>query len=334
MARRKRSLALFEVIQKDKRFERSGSSSAVPRTQRGLPLPKWWFKGKLAAPPAGPSMTLPPPKALPTRRIMPVAKAVEAAHPPVPLPAPMLKREPVIKPAAPNAIEQTADDSWPVVNQPRDFAPLRTSEPAWFQHWPWLERAMQVLTPTSAAIILGAATLVALVDLAWTHWPHHTSVQAILQGPAHPEVLAVSTVHPTSGALDRTIPAGSSAQPSSATPASATFTPNRVVGHQYVLIHYYATARSAKLAETYLNQHDLLCTVEHNIAGVQPQLYAVLGLTPFARIGTPDYLAYVQQIRNLLPKIPGGSPSVKSFAPKLLKWNPAPAAGQSTAQAN
>jgi hypothetical protein len=68
MAKHKRSVALFEVINKDKRFDRRGGA---------IPTPSWWYKGKLAAPPP-PSPLPQQPQAMQPRQIVPSASLSEA----------------------------------------------------------------------------------------------------------------------------------------------------------------------------------------------------------------------------------------------------------------
>jgi hypothetical protein len=139
-------------------------------------------------------------------------------------------------------------------------------------------------------------------------------------------VLDVGNARPITASIQTSTPMPLS---QSAMPAAATQLPRRIVNHDYVLIHYYGTAKAARLVADYFNQHGLPCTVEHGIAGVSPHFYVVVGVTPFTHKGTPEYLAYVQQIKNLLKDVPGGSPTIKSFAPTLIKWSEA----QTTARA-
>jgi hypothetical protein len=245
MAKRKHSVALFEVIQKDKRLARQGGA---------LPAPAWWYKGKSAGAPPVIAPQPPPPL---SRRLMPAAK---------PAPADIGARAASIS---------------------------------------------SQLTPTSAIIISAAVILVVGLAMAWTHLPRRASgAQAILQGPAHPEVLDVSGPQSAAPAIATTTP------PTDSTPVI--HPPARLAGTDYVEIHLYDGPKTAASACEYLTEHDVPCTVEHGIPGVAPQFYAVIGLSPFAHSGTPEYVAYIARLKTLLAKLPTSSP--RAFRPRLIKW--------------
>jgi hypothetical protein len=245
MAKHKRSVALFEVINKDKRFDRRGGA---------IPTPSWWYKGKLAAPPP-PSPLPQQPQAMQPRQIMPSASLSEA----------MLGGS----------------------GQPP-------------------------LTRTSAAIIAGAVVVVLAVGILWTRWPRHAAVSpsaaVALHGPAHPEVMDIAAPLPSVAVND--------SAPQAAHAASVQ-TPTRVANQGYVVIRVYLTQFSATQTRDLLNQHDIPCTIERSVPGVTTQGFAVIGLTPFATIGTTQYTDYIQQIKTVM--------NSKTVHPYWIKW---PAAGQ------
>jgi hypothetical protein len=163
------------------------------------------------------------------------------------------------------------------------------------------------ITGTSAAIIAGAIIVFAGLGMAWVHYGHRgsasSSPQAILAGPAHPEVLDLVG--------QRTLaPAAAAPQ---AEPAASIQSPTRQINLNYVRIRLYDSEKGAEQGRDQLLARDIPCTVEHGIPGVAPQLYAVVGLTPFPDSSTPEYAAYVQKIKTIF----GATKSLK-----LIKWQP------------
>jgi hypothetical protein len=253
MAKRKRSVALFEVIQKDKQF---GPRGGV------LPTPAWWFKNREQGTACGETSR---------------SGNREQGKNPAPLPAPI---------ARPVATETGRSLSEAVMSR-SVFSPH--------------------ITGTSAAIIAGAIIVVAGLGMAWVHFGHHgaaSSPQAILAGPAHPEVLDLVG--------QRTLaPAAAAPQ---AEPAASIQSPTRQINLNYVRIRLYDTEKGAEQGRDQLLARDIPCTVEHGIPGIAPQLYAVVGLTPFPDSSTPEYAAYVQKIKTIF----GAAKSLK-----LIKWQAA-----------
>lgn len=292
MAKRSRSVALFEVINKDKRFDRRGGV---------LPTPAW-FKSSVPNPVATGAKVDPPP--------IPVAVTAAAVPPPAPKPT-----APTAVPATPppaSEIRPDENDSWPVVDTNDGFAPIHNgaAEKRGRQNSPF--------TKTSVAIIAASALLVVSVGLAYSHWfgrgPNIPDGTAILKGAAHPDVLNLAVAKPVEAPIPTPVPAPA------ATLAADTQSPTRQVGLNYVLIHLYQSRRAAALVCDYLNRHGIPCTVEHDIRGVVTQFYAVVGLTPFAHTGSADYVEYIQKTKLLIGKLSGTTQSVRAFKPRLLKW--------------
>jgi hypothetical protein len=285
MAKRKRSVALFEVIHNDKRFANRGGT---------LPAPSWWNKaGSQAAAKAAPV----------SRRIMPAA-------PPVPVAQPIA--------ANPGAVQADAGDSWPAAKARERLAPLYTVPRQWFG------KHASLFTPASLGII-GGSLAVVLTMLLLAHWRRSNSVQAILNGPPHPEVLDIASPRSIakSAAIAQPTLASSTQPPSPAANSNA-----RQLNQGYVMIHLYQTLYSSTNAAAYLNAHDIPCTVEHGIPGIEPRLYAIIGLTPFAHAGTTDYAKYILRIKDAYAKMPGASSSARSFKPQWFKWTAASPQGQ------
>jgi hypothetical protein len=167
---------------------------------------------------------------------------------------------------------------------------------------------------SSAAIIAGAIVLVLAIGIVWTRWSHRAvvqSAQAVLQGPAHPDVMDI--------AAPRTPPPAAETEDSvsAAAPAAAVQAPARQANRGYVVIRVYLTQFSATQTRDLLNQHDIPCTIERGVPGLAAQGFAVIGLTPFDAIGTAQYTHYIQQIKTVM--------SPKTMHPYWIKW---PAAGQ------
>jgi hypothetical protein len=309
MAKRSRSVALFEVINKDKRFDRRGG---------GLPTPSW-FKSTAPTPmPVVAKLTPPAPAA--EKASAPVVKPVVApapiaAPPPlVPVVFPVVESvaAPTTAPASVAAVSEIKpdeNDSWPVVDTNDGFAPIHQSAPE------KRGRGNSPLTKTSIGIIAASALLVVSVGMGYARWAGRHPVAdgaAILKGPAHPEVLNVAMVKPVEMPVAAPAPA--------ATLAADVQTPARQIGLSYVVIHLYQSHRAAGQISEYLNAHGIACTVEHGIKTVRPEFYVVVGLTPFERKGTPEYVEYLKQIKLDLGKVTGSPQSSRAYRPQLIKW--------------
>src|ERR1700722_6882278 len=282
MAKRK-LVALFEVIRKDKRFSQQGGSLQTPA----------WFKSKPAGAPAPSPVVL-------TARLEPVEP-----KPITPI-APAAPAHFAEQPAQP--IQQDATDSWPIVPNGEMPAPLDRGTRKKFGGSP------SPLTPTSAAIIAAAVLVVVASGLAIRHFHHrHSAAETALNGPPHSEDLNVGpAISPHASP-----PLAFGPQ---ANPAAATEGPTRQPNMCYALVRSYANQKTANEICTYLTANGIPCTIEHNLRGVEGHYYTVLGLTPFASGGTPEYAAYVQRMREVLASLPGATQVTKSIRPQLRKW--------------
>jgi hypothetical protein len=143
------------------------------------------------------------------------------------------------------------------------FAPLRAD-------FARIKRRLYArLTPTSAGII-GATILVLGLGILAARWMRPSGVEAILKGPAHPEVMDVAQARPGSGASTSFAQQTHVTLPP-ATAAGAVQTPVRQVSMGYVVIHLYESQRSALRAVDFMTQAHIPCTAEHGIPGIAPQ---------------------------------------------------------------
>ncbi|HUB25449.1 MAG TPA: hypothetical protein VL992_08455 [Tepidisphaeraceae bacterium] len=329
MAKRKH-VALFEVIQKDKRLSRQGGA---------LPAPAWFNKNQAASSESRPPMaatTTPPARAI-FKRILPSAvepaKPVEAkafppprpvASPPATPPVPPAPPPPPLPPPVPVmatplverplvALKADETDAWPVVDNldgmgPMDFGPRKQKrDPS------------PLFTPASGAIIAAIVILALGIHFGLRHMHRHAALaQAALNGPPHPEVLDVRpdgddhATEPT--AVAPTLP------PEQAQPAAAMDRPGRQAGQCYVLVHLYVNPKTAGDVCAYLSANGIPCTIEQNLRGFGGQYHAVVGLTAFDHSGTPEYSAYITHMKEVLSTLPGATQITRSIRPLLIRW--------------
>ena len=94
---------------------------------------------------------------------------------------------------------------------------------------------------------------------------------------------------------------------------------SRVVGMNYVIFTGYPRDQEqlAREAAAALNAAGIGATVEKGLAGFQ--WYTVVGITPFARIATPEYQQYLRQVDVVSNRF-AGSVKWKRFQPAARKW--------------
>jgi hypothetical protein len=326
MAKRKH-VALFEVIQKNKSLSGHGGA---------LPAPAWFNKNQPAnSETRAPAVAKPPPPAPAKpaifKRILPQATepaAAKAFPPPRPVASPPATPPvpPVSKPAASPpapvpvmaspllerpliALEPNETDSWPVVDDldgmgPMDFGPRKQKrDPS------------PLFTPASGAIIAAAVILVAGIHFGVRHLHRHSvAAQTALNGPPHPEVL---DVQPPVADQAEAPPSASAPQ---AQQAAATDNAGRQAGACYVLVHLYVNPKTAEKVCAFLTANGIPCTVETNLHGMGGPYHAVVGLTAFDHAGTPEYTAYIAHVKQTLATLPGATQITKSIRPLLIRW--------------
>ena len=119
--------------------------------------------------------------------------------------------------------------------------------------------------------------------------PAHPSVLAINAERPAPSVPAM----PSPEAASDAIQAGDTAPANLAQPGQ------RVVNMHYVLMQSYFEEKTAEEARDFLNQNGIACTIERGVKGWRPDFYQVIGLQGFPRPSGPEYLAYRHRVEEL-----------------------------------
>jgi hypothetical protein len=94
----------------------------------------------------------------------------------------------------------------------------------------------------------------------------------------------------------------------------------RIVNMHYVLIQSYGDEATAKEARDFLGQNGIPCTIERGVKGWRMDFYQVIGLQGFARPSGEEYAAYRHQIVELGSKFSPSPRSYKHFDPMAIKW--------------
>jgi len=150
--------------------------------------------------------------------------------------------------------------------------------------------------------------------------------QALRNGPPHPSVLAIPSnvqVSPTPDSLSPEMLAdvqqASSKTPPSAVTSNLLAQPGaRIVNMHYVLMQSYFEEKDAIDARDYLSKNGIPCTIERHVKGWRPDLYLVVGLQGFARASGSEYLKYRNSIIELGAKF--SKSKFKRFQPQAIKW--------------
>jgi hypothetical protein len=93
----------------------------------------------------------------------------------------------------------------------------------------------------------------------------------------------------------------------------------RVVNLHYVLMQSYFDEKTAEEARDFLNKNGIACTIERGVKGWRSDFYQVIGLQGFPRASGEAYLAYRQQVEKLGEAFSPHS-KYKRFAPEAIKW--------------
>jgi hypothetical protein len=297
MARRKRPVALFEVIHKDKRF----APKTVP------PLERHDFRAK--NPPQNPNSS-----AIGAALF---GGATLASKPPAP-PAASVRRV--------ESAQFNQRSSWQsVAERARAWRQRLTAAAA-----PWLDRLKQHLAPhapifagvIAASIVIGGVTIARHLTRASNFAGSGlASLQQIRQQAPRPGVLEVAVqTHPIPPQPDGD--GAANAEPSDALAQSAdeVLPPaSRQVNLNYVLVQSYGDEKTADEARDFLNKNGIPCTIERGVKNWRKDFYLVVGLQGFARISGPDYAAYRNRIESLSVQFASHS-SYRGFAPQAVKW--------------
>jgi hypothetical protein len=301
MARRKRPVALFEVIHKDKRF----ALKTPPPLERNIPAPKNSPNNADRLGDCG-------------------------VGPPLPGVAP---NAPGSQQSAPIAVNRAG----PARLKSRSGGPP-FAERAW-TWWrsltaaaaPRFDRLKQRLAPhasifagvVAASIVIGGVMICRRLAPSSLFAPSGSaSLQQIRQLPSHPDVLEVAAqTHPL--APQPVGDGGANANPPDALAQSAASVlppAPRQVNLNYVLVQSYGDENTAREACEFLNKNGIPCTIERGVKNWRRDFYLVIGLQGFARVSGPDYVAYRDRIESLSAQF--ASPhSYKGFAPQAIKWD-------------
>jgi hypothetical protein len=194
----------------------------------------------------------------------------------------------------------------------------------------WVTRQNSIACGAAAAVIIIGG--LALVRHWYQPVGQSIAIERVLRdGPAHPSVLAVSApaqsiptqVSPGPDALspemqadvqqanDKTgpVPAATSlAQPGA-----------RIVNIHYVLMQSYFEEKTATEARDFLTKNGIPCTIERGVKGWRADFFQVIGLQGFTRPSGTEYLAYRDRIVKLGQEFSPKS-KYKRFQPEAIKW--------------
>jgi hypothetical protein len=285
MARRKRPVALFEVIHKDKRF----APKPVAPLQRPVVA---------ASKPA-------------------VAAAVARA----PVSAPSVPRQPPLVRSrsriSRRIVAERASAWWQNL---RSAAAPRLD---WLRQK--LEPHYPVLAGAACALaIIGIISLARhLAHRSESAEPGLASLQQIRQQGIHPQVMEVAVqTHPLAPVPDPTNEPSATPSDALAQAADSVLPPApREVNLNYVLVQSYGDQKTASEACDFLNHNGIPCTIERGVKNWRKDFYLVIGLQGFTRVSGPDYLAYRSRIEALSAQFAAPHSYYKGFAPQPIKWD-------------
>ena len=334
MARSKRAIALFEVIQSTK------EKKAPPPN---LSTPSWWFKSRPQSTPHSTATDIASPVA--PQLESPVMRELPLSEPPedVVMPIEIIAPPPAIRPAPRVGVLDEA-----VSNQHRDivdYDDFGAPPPAAVRVGMDRDRQIFKLQVTYTSALVTAFGLCVVLLLAFiigravSRGPHaasaSVSIESLKNGQAFPDVLKnIDGGERTSGNLTdpptpRAIAAGT-ATTTQSKPAAAGNPPSenkRIVGMQYVLVQSYPDEEDARKACDALKKNGILCTVERNLPGWGSSWYCVVGGTGFERTkNNPQFDQYVKAIRDVGAQFATSS-KFKKFEPRPVGWRDQ-AAGQ------
>jgi hypothetical protein len=73
----------------------------------------------------------------------------------------------------------------------------------------------------------------------------------------------------------------------------------RVVNMHYVLMQSYFEEKTAQEARDFLTRNGIPCTIERGVKGWRPDFYQVIGLQGFVRASGPQYVTYRERVETL-----------------------------------
>ncbi|HEY8665550.1 MAG TPA: hypothetical protein VIL86_02745 [Tepidisphaeraceae bacterium] len=311
MAKGKHAAALFEVIHRDKRFDRTKGllPPVLRRPDRGLGR---WF----------PWNALRKPEPL-MREIPAPASAPASAHV-----APPASIDPPRPASSPHGTETGTHlvSAWPASSPHERLTvdPERHEIAYLLSYTHAIVAAFAVLVIVAIAYVTGRQLNRGPQRLLAEH-----TTEELRAGKKHPEVLDLSK---PSLASNLTHPDASADHRGEAThtwndvqPPTTFITTDvrRIIGQNYVIVQSYPEEKSATEARDALNKYGVLCTVEKS--PFRGDWFAVIGVQGFGRIrDVPEYDAYLKAIQSAGAKYLAANPgarSFKKFEPAPYKWN-------------
>jgi hypothetical protein len=329
MAKRKRRpIALFEVISKSRQYNRpteapevkTGSSPAA----KLLTTPKWWFKRATTAEPDAPV----------------VEKPVEAMAPkPVVVPEPVAREAVEAEPAdaatdVPEHHEEVEyhDD---VLGADRAQTVHVAVDP---------ERRQIALRMSFTAAIVGSFAVLVVVVLSVIVGQHmsnkgvpllaSSTTSELRAGPAHREVLdpapkrapvtnlapqnPTPTPRSTQGSSTERVNTSDPHVPQQVQPAPEA---TRYIGLNYIVVQSYPESEEKLANDTakFLNGKGIECTVVKGVKGFMA--CSVVTLQGFDKQSSPGFKNYVSKINGYNAEFTGGNRGYKAFSPVGKKWD-------------
>ena len=286
MAKGKRAVALFEVIHKDKRFDRKSPASEKP-----------------------------PEVAPPLVQRQSAKQAVDLWRKNHSDPETWTAPGPTLRESAASFFEKIK--SMYSTIQSRRSALANTTRL-------WISRTNGVAPGVGAALIV-IFVMLAARHWFHPASPALTIEDALRSGPPHPDVLVITPPVTATNTIPAAPPTISpeialDEQQASQKIVSTLAEPGkRVVNMHYVLMQSYFEEKTAEQARDFLTQYGIPCTIERGIKGWRSDYYQVIGLQGFARASGPQYVAYREKIEKLGLEFSPKS-HYKRFVPQAIKW--------------
>jgi len=294
--------ALFEVIHKDKRFDRPGAA---------LRPPKGWFRREKPA-----AVIPPPPKvAAPAARVPPL--------PPLPAEAMAAQRSVTASPAAPLPKKVLPSKSKLLLDRSSKRVTFALTFPA------LAAGSMGLLLVVLFAFMIGKKISAGPRSVLGT------SIEQLQSQPPMPGVMnldteAVQTVQP-SVETARAVPA----LPTRTTPTPfneprppATLVVDdaqRTIGLNYVVVQIYKEQATAEAARAVLASNGVPCTIERGLKDwARSDWFCVVGISGFDKniSRSPEYQAYLKKIQQISKTFAADS-KFNAFNPQAYKWREA-----------
>jgi hypothetical protein len=313
MARTKRRVALFEVIQKDKRFQRK-SARPIPLRPGPLRAIQSWFRNsEVIDPVPRPTPIAPLPNGASSGPTVPDLTLLPRSEPKVetrPMPPESSHSLSYAGPARPT--------QWQAAYQQ-----LRVwLRPRWQIFSAWIAQQSNILTGAGAALAVIFGIQIARHITQPTKSANAGVVITIEQVRAQPvrsSVLEVAGAGNTRTQMPYQSPETNNVPANEAQPATNSSAPSRQINLNYIVVQTYPDEATADQARDFLMKNGIPCSLEH-LPGWRRDWFEVVGMQGFPHTGAPDYAAYRKRIETLSDQFaPRGG--IKKFDPhQAIKW--------------